>query len=319
MRLNFVHESEHSRKVDAHVTNTLAKTLPLNRHVRLLAANEDGLVALDKPVNLMSHPNRSEDIPRSLLRASYDYPGEYYFWEDEDGQERRVWLLNRLDSPTSGVILLGLNPEIAEIVKAQFSTHKVIKTYYALVWRLPKMVAGSWVDTLRKDIYNNGHRVMKKGWEVKAKTRFQVMGKPIGGFPIALLKLMPITGRTHQLRVQCSKHGHCIIGDRAYGSVAFNKEVALETDEKRMMLHSMETVVSYAYKGKVRKFRAKSTLPRAFHALMRFRPGTQPMRAARTATAEQNDADQKKAEQDDTDQKETKKDDALADRRFKTA
>ena len=57
--------------------------LPLNNGVHVLKSNEDGLVAIEKREGLMSHPNQSEDIDRSLLKASYDYEGEFYFWKNE--------------------------------------------------------------------------------------------------------------------------------------------------------------------------------------------------------------------------------------------
>ncbi|MGJ8654679.1 MAG: RluA family pseudouridine synthase [Opitutaceae bacterium] len=246
--------------------------LPLTRGVQVLASNDDGLVALEKPIKVMSHPNSASDRERSILDAGYDYDGEFFVWTNEAGEERRAWLINRLDSPTSGVILLGLNPEISETIKLCFATHKVVKTYYALVKRKPSKPNGSWSDVLRKDV-KNGARVIRNGQSVKAKASYQFVRSPIGGFPIALIKLLPVTGRTHQLRVQCKKHGHPIVGDRTYGSFSFNREVAHETGERRMMLHSGETTVKYAYKGKLREFKATSELPEAFHAVMGFRPG----------------------------------------------
>lgn len=246
--------------------------LPLNTGVRVLASNDDGLVALEKPAGAMSHPNTDKDIRRSMLKASYDYEQEFFFWENEAGQECKVWLINRLDSPTSGVILIGLNPEIAKTIKIEFSTHKVTKHYHALVRHLPAKKTGTWEELIEKDLINNGRKI-KKGRQVKAKSSYQFISKPVGGFPIALLKLIPVTGKTHQLRIQCKKHGHPIVGDRSYGSFSFNKEVAMETGEKRMMLHASEVIVNYSYKGKVRVFRAQSDLPEAFHDVMRFRPG----------------------------------------------
>ncbi len=246
--------------------------LPLNEGVRVLQSNGDGLVAIDKPTGVLSHPNTDKDIGRSVLRAGYDYEGEYFFWKDNDGVECRVWLINRLDSPTSGVMLLALNPSINETVKQLFATHRVSKIYYALVRKVPPAAAGLWSDTLSKNLVN-GKRVIKAGTRVSAKTKFQVLTKPTGGFPISLLRLTPITGRTHQLRVQCKKHEHPIVGDQTYGHFGFNKEILLRTGHKRMMLHSGETELKYAYEGKVRIFSAKSELPEPFHDVLRYRPG----------------------------------------------
>jgi tRNA pseudouridine65 synthase len=250
---------------------TQASDLPLGPGVRVITSNQHGLVALDKPAGLMSHPNKEGETKRSLLHAGYDYDGEVYTWKVGE-VEHRAWLINRLDSPTSGVILLALNEEINTTIKQLFSTHKVTKVYYALVKRAPSVPAGSWSDRLKKDVYR-GKKLVKGGQLVPAKTRYQVVKAPTGGFPVALLRLMPLTGRTHQLRVQCQNHRHPIVGDRMYGSFSFNKEVANETGEKRMMLHSGETSMRYPFHGQMHDFKAESELPEAFAEVMRFRPG----------------------------------------------
>lgn len=274
--------------------SALLEGIPLNAGVHVLASNEDGLVALEKPEGAMSHPNTQRDIKRSMIRASYDYEGEFFFWNDEEGNERRVWLVNRLDSPTSGVILIALNEDIAKAVKLEFSTHKVAKIYYALVRHEPQQKKGSWADVISKDLINN-RRKIKKGRKIKAKSDYQLIKKPIGGFPVALLKLMPVTGRTHQLRIQCKKHGHPIVGDRSYGSFSFNKEIVLETGIKRMMLHAAEVSVSYTFKGKVRKFHAESVLPDAFNHVMGFRPGMKRFRAVASGKKKASEAKPKDA------------------------
>lgn len=250
---------------------TVANDLPLGRGVRIIASNQDGLVALDKPAGLMSHPNEHKDRERALLNAHYDYEGEFFTWKVGE-LEHRAWLINRLDSPTSGVLLVALNPELSQAIKLLFSTHKVNKVYYALIKQAPSVHAGVWNDTLKKDVMR-GKKLIKGGQLIPAKTRYQVVKTPTGGFPIALVKLMPITGRTHQLRVQSKNHRHPIVGDQTYGSFSFNREVTAATGEKRMMLHSAETSLRYPFKGKISEFHATSELPEAFANVMRFRPG----------------------------------------------
>lgn len=266
--------------------------LPLNEGVRVLAHNEDGLLALEKPVGARSHPNTFDADQRALLMADYDLQEECYQWTDSEGHEQKAWLINRLDSPTSGVILIGLNPEITRVIKQEFVTHKVNKIYYALVRGKPAKAVGIWADKLTKDI-QRGKRRIKNARTVPAKARYQAVKSPTGGFPVTLIKLMPVTGRTHQLRVQCKKHGLPIVGDRTYGSFGFNREVSMHTGVNRMLLHSTETHVHYAYHGKVRDFVAKSQLPEAFEAVLRYRPGI-------------NHGEKEKSEMS-----------ALADRRFK--
>ncbi|MFP4166995.1 MAG: RluA family pseudouridine synthase [Opitutales bacterium] len=247
--------------------------LPLGPEVRVITWNEDGLLALDKPAGVRSHPNEEDENRPSLLEASYDFEEECYEWVDENtGEARQAWLINRLDSPTSGVILLALDHELGRLIQKQFAGHHVTKVYLAIVRHPPRVASGVWSDKLQKKIYNgkrptNSHRV------VAAKARYSLVKRPIGGFPVGLLKLVPVTGRTHQLRVQCKKHGHPVVGDRTYGHFAFNREVEDETGERGMMLHSSETIVHYAFHGKPKTFRAKSEMPKRFHSVLRFRPG----------------------------------------------
>ena len=255
-----------------HIEDTPIDQLPLNRGVNLLSYNEDGLVALDKPAGALSHPNTKRKCGRSLLVAKYDLDEECYYWKDDTGKFRRAWLINRLDSPTSGVILLGLNYGISKVIKKEFATHRVAKIYYALVRGRPRTPAGAWVDNLKKDALR-GNRLIKEGQVIPAKARYQTIKSPTGGFPITLLKLLPVTGRTHQLRVQCKLHGLPIVGDRTYGIFSFNKEVVMRTEKKRMMLHSGETIVNYSFKGNVRLFTATSKLPEDFQSVLNYRPG----------------------------------------------
>ena len=262
--------------------STTMDNLPLGPGVRILNHNEDGLVALEKPVGVMAHPNKGGDEDKSLLTATYHYDKEVFSWI-HNGVQHQAWLINRIDSPTSGVILIALDQELSVIIKRQFATHKVTKVYYALVKNAPSQHAAIWDDQLRKDVYR-GNKLIKGGQRIPAKARYQLMKSPTGGFPVALLRLTPVTGRTHQLRVQCKKHGHPIVGDRTYGSFSFNREVKQETRVKRMLLHSAETFFRYAFKGAAREFKATSPIPEEFNDVLRFRPGLHHGSQARQAS-----------------------------------
>jgi len=246
--------------------------LPFGKGVRILDYNKDGVLVLEKPTGLMSHPNRKEDEKRSLLNAYYDFRMECYRWVDAEGQEREADLIHRLDSATSGVILLSLNRKLTPVIKDLFARHKVTKIYYALVKGSPKGVAGVWDDRLMKD-RKNGNRIIRNAVSVRAKSRYQLIRKARAGFPLSLIKLFPVTGRTHQLRLQCSKHKIPIVGDQTYGSFSFNRDVKSETRIKRLMLHSSEIIFSYYFNGVNTKVQVSAPLPLEFDALLDFRPG----------------------------------------------
>lgn len=252
--------------------STQAEQLPLAAGVQVLAVNADGLVALDKPVLVRSHPNLDDNSKPSILKAAYDYKNEVFSWQDASGQTCRAWLINRLDSPTSGVLLLGLNVEISALVKQQFAAHQVEKVYYAIVRHRLKLMMGSWRDRLTK-VKRKPGRLKSSTEVVSASVRYKWLKSPKAGLAISLLQLMPSTGRTHQLRIQCQKHGHPIVGDQTYGDFSFNREVSKCTQVKRLLLHSGHTRVNYRLAGKLRSFEAKSPLPEHFTAVMEYQPG----------------------------------------------
>lgn len=244
---------------------TKIDNLPLGYGVRLLASNQQGLIALDKPVGTLSHPNRKEDHGRCLLAADYDEKGEVYIWKYGDFIQR-AWLLNRLDSPTSGVLILAVNEAIVPVVRKLFAAHRVRKTYYALVKNASSLTDGCWKDLLQQHAYQNA-RVSGPETKQFAKTYCHMVQRFNGILPLALVKLMPVTGRTHQLRIQCKYHRHPIAGDRTHGDFAFNRKVASLTGEKRLMLHSAEIDLNYIVQGKSYTFQAASPLPEAFARL----------------------------------------------------
>src|SRR5688572_22330395 len=101
-------------------------TLPLGRGVTLLARDINGLAAFNKPAGILSHPNERGDEPRALLSTRYVLEGEFFEWEAPVGGEpARLWLLNRLDSATSGVILAAADATLATEIRAQFKKKTV--------------------------------------------------------------------------------------------------------------------------------------------------------------------------------------------------
>src|SRR5476649_421311 len=87
--------------------------VPFGAGVRRVTVDPNGLAALDKPEGVLSHPNGSRDEARSLVRAKYDEADECFSWTGAGGQTRRLWLINRLDSATSGLILVATTGELA--------------------------------------------------------------------------------------------------------------------------------------------------------------------------------------------------------------
>ncbi len=239
--------------------------LPLGRDVTVIARDTNGLVALSKPAGVLSHPNTEADEPRSLLTTRYVVDGEYFEWRATGVSElQRLWLLNRLDSATSGVILAAASAELATEIRAQFKRKQVRKVYFALVFGAPPQLVQLWRDLLAVEKRGGQIRTAAHAGHVPAESRMTVM-RPAHGQPrLTLIKLEPRTGRSHQLRVQCAKRGVPIVGDQTYGDFARNREFAKSAGTKRLFLHSLETAFDYVWGGKRFHFAAKAPLPAEF-------------------------------------------------------
>ncbi len=237
----------------------IAKGLPWGRGVTLLRCDANGLMAAEKPDGTLSHPNRAGEESKSLLRAPYDADGQLYSVSG-DGWTGSVYLLNRLDSATSGIVLLALLPETAQAALAAFEKKQVRKVYEALVFGLPPKGSPRWLDRLSIAKAEGGLRA-RAGGGIAAETTL-LRTQPIAGSPLmARLTLMPVTGRTHQLRIQTAKRKCPIVGDRTYGDFAKNKIVAKSSGLKRLCLHCVETQVSYRLATGTFAFQARSACP----------------------------------------------------------
>jgi len=260
---------------------TFWSTLPLGEGVALLAVDANGLAAFSKPAGVLSHPNRISEQPRSLLTVSYLPETECFEWTDADtadsgesgaasvkktknaGAPRRLWLLNRLDSATSGVILTASSQKLADEIRAMFQKRHVKKIYNALVFGIPSESRQIWRDRLA---------VQKRGAQIRtaaangipSESHMRVLGQRRGSVPTALIQLEPKTGRSHQLRVQCAQRHLPIVGDATYGDFKANREFAKASGEKRLFLHSLETSFTYSFGGREYAFAAKAPLPPEF-------------------------------------------------------
>jgi len=241
------------------------QSLPLGRGVSLLKVDENGLAAFAKPAGVLSHPNERGDEPRSLLTARYVLDGEFFEWAvDGSAQPARLWLLNRLDSATSGVILVASDGELAAAIRAEFKRKQVRKLYHALVFGSPRQPIELWRDRLAVEKRQGVIRTASGAGHIPAECRMSVVRASRGEPRLALLKLEPRTGRSHQLRVQCAKRMLPIVGDQTYGNFAANREFAKHTGLKRMFLHSVATSFDYEWRGRQSSFSAEASLPEEF-------------------------------------------------------
>lgn len=243
-------------------------SLPLGRDVELIEHDANGLAAFAKPAGVLSHPNKGGDEPRSLLTSRYVLEGEFYEWRGEGGKPHRLWLINRLDSATSGVILAAASEALAGEIRAQFKRKQVRKVYLALVFGTPRASTELWRDLLAVDKRGGHIRADASAGNVPAESRMSVVRAGRKEPRVSLLRLDPRTGRSHQLRVQCAKRHLPIVGDQTYGDFPRNREFAKHAGTKRLFLHSLESGFDYEFGGKKFSFSAKAALPREFEQFL---------------------------------------------------
>lgn len=168
---------------------------------------DDFLLALDKPAGMLIHPSRSRDTG-TLANGVVGY-------YKRTGQQGAFHPCSRLDRDTFGIVLLGKNSHVHGLLGNLHTQGAIHKTYEALVWGRVEEDGGT-IDApiARRPLPSLLRYVGPEG--APARTEFEVAER-FEAF--THLRLHPITGKTHQLRVHCAYIGHPILGDPQYGTV----------------------------------------------------------------------------------------------------
>ena len=175
---------------------------------------DDEVIAVVKPAGLLSVPGKPPDMDDCVEKRAQAAFG-------------RAFICHRLDMATSGLILLARTKAAQRSLSMQFEARKISKTYHALV---QGEVAGDAGDIDLPLITDWPNRPLQKVCHETGKpsrTLWRAEERRAGA---TLLRLTPVTGRSHQLRVHLMAIGHPIIGDPFYGGG--------EAEAPRLMLHA---------------------------------------------------------------------------------
>ena len=171
--------------------------------VEVLYEDED-VIVLNKPRQMPTHPsqNHHEDTLANALAG--------YF----SGQNFTFRAITRLDKDTSGAVLVAKNPLSGAILVEDMKDGKIRKEYFAVTNGIPDPPKGRIEAPIRRQMDSIVLRcVAPDGRE--AVTEYQTIREGAG---LSLVHLIPLTGRTHQLRVHLSHLGCPIYGDDLYGA-----------------------------------------------------------------------------------------------------
>jgi 23S rRNA pseudouridine1911/1915/1917 synthase len=200
---------------------------------------DDNVIVIDKPVGVLTHAKGA--LNDELTVAKFVRPKTSY-----KSDTNRPGIIHRLDRDTSGVIICVKNDETAHLLNKQFQDRRAKKTYYAVVKGEPAhQRADIDLPIARNPKKPSTFRVDSSG--KSAFTSYEVIQTKKN---LSLLKLQPVTGRTHQLRVHMAYVNTPIYGDRVYGKEA-----------DRLYLHAASLEITIP-EGDRRTFESK--LPSSF-------------------------------------------------------
>lgn len=173
------------------------------------------VLLVDKPSGLLSVPGKGEDLADCLIaRVQAAFP--------------MALLVHRLDRDTSGVMVFALTPHAQRHLGLQFEKRQTKKTYVARVWGEMAEKTGTVDLPLIVDWPNRPLQMVDHENGKAAQTDWRVLRTKDGETRV---RLMPKTGRSHQLRVHMLALGHPILGDPFYAK-------GEARDYPRLMLHS---------------------------------------------------------------------------------
>ena len=196
---------------------------------------DEYIVAINKPSGLLVHKSPiDKNETQFALQLLRDQIGQY------------VYPIHRLDKPTSGVLLFALSAEIIQIMSEFFRTHEVQKEYITVVRGYTK--EEEFIDYPLKQMLDTKEQkkegITKEAQE--AQTHYERLATvelpySVSRYPVArysLVKLLPKSGRKHQLRRHMKHVFHPIVGDTKHGRGEHNKLFREKFSCHRLLLHS---------------------------------------------------------------------------------
>ncbi|MDP3862895.1 MAG: pseudouridine synthase [Phaeovulum sp.] len=192
------------------------------------------VLVVNKPAGLLSVPGKGAHLADCLIgRLHALYPD--------------VLLVHRLDLDTSGVMVFALTPLAQRHLGWQFEERMTKKVYVARLWgqlapregRVDLPLCVDWPNRPRQHVDHESGRPAQTDWRV---VRLEADGT-------TRVRLMPLTGRSHQLRVHMATLGHPILGDRLYAT-------GPARDYPRLMLHAESLRFRHPDGGKAQSFSA---------------------------------------------------------------
>jgi 23S rRNA pseudouridine1911/1915/1917 synthase len=241
------------QSIDAPRPGPTPQAIPLS-----ILYEDDDLVAVDKPAGMVVHPAKGH-WEGTLASALAHHFGTQL---SSTGGPTRPGIVHRLDRDTSGVLVVAKHDQAHDRLAAQFKDRTVEKEYWAIVHNVPDRDA----DVIDAPIGAHPHQRERMSIRADhstsraALTRYEVIER----FPrFALLRALPKTGRTHQIRVHLTFAGYPVLCDRLYGARASQitaRELSTVGDDSvlltRQALHAHRLKITQPRTGELLAFTA---------------------------------------------------------------
>ncbi len=203
---------------------------------------DNHLIAINKECGVLVQGDKTGDTPlsdlvKAYIKIHYNKPGDVF-----------IGVIHRIDRPVSGMVLMARTSKALERMNEQFKNREVEKTYLAIVRNKPPFIKGNLVHWLIKNPETNITKAydseMLNG--MRSELNYELIGELDGFY---LLKVNPITGRPHQIRVQLATMNCPIVGDNKYGYPRGNRD-------KSICLHAYKIEFNHPVKKEPMKLKA---------------------------------------------------------------
>ena len=224
---------------------------------------DDEMLIINKPAGLVCHPTKTDEYSSLISRV------RLYLGADSQPQ-----LINRLDRETSGLTVISKDAVTARQLRRLWEARRVRKEYLAIVHGFISEAQGIVDVALGRDeasrvaikdcVRPDGSPAKTEFWVEKHFTHEALPSLPKSA-AFTLMRVVPHTGRKHQIRIHLAHIGHPIVGDKLYGGdeglyLALVENRLTKTQQAQLILpyHALHAErLGFVWKGQERAYHAE--------------------------------------------------------------